>query len=278
MSVLVTGATGSIGRRVVSGLLDAGEEVRAVTRDPAGAALDPRVDVAAGDLSAAEVPEAVFDGVGQVFVFPAAGGVAAFTAAAARAGVERLVVLSSLAAAGEHERDLVSMSGVHHRAIEMQVAASGLPATVLRPGTFDSNLLFWAPAVRYTGGVDGPYPTSRQAPVHPADVADVAVAALLDEGHRDQVYPLTGPEALSQVEQLATIGQAIGRDLTYREVPVDAYRESMGRYMPQPAIEMLLAYWSDTVTEPDLVRSAQAITGRARSLAEWAAENADAFR
>jgi uncharacterized protein YbjT (DUF2867 family) len=278
VSVLVTGSTGSIGHRVVSGLLHAGEEVRALTRDPAAAEFDPRVGVVAGDLTAVEVPEGLLDGVRQVFVFPATGGVAAFVAAAARAGVQRLVVLSSLAAAGGHERDLVSMSGVHHREIEAQVAASGLPATVLRPGTFDANLLFWAPAIRSTGGVEGPYPTARQAPVHEADVADVAVAALLDERHRDRVYALTGPEALSQVEQLDTIGRAIGRDLTYRRVAVDAYRESMARYMPLPAIDMLLAYWSDTVTEPDVVRSAEPITGRARSLAEWAEENAGAFR
>jgi uncharacterized protein YbjT (DUF2867 family) len=277
MSVLVTGATGSIGRRVVAGLLDAGEEVRALTRDPARAALDPRVDVVAGDLTG-EVPARLFQGVRSVFVFPAMGGVAGFVTAAARAGVEGGVVLSSLAAAGEHERDRTSMSGVHHREIEAQVAGSGLPSTVLRPGTFDSNLLFWAPAIRYTAGVEGPYPTSRQAPVHEADVADVAVAALLDERHRGEVYALTGPEALSQVEQLDTIGRAIGRSLTYREVGVDAYRETMGQYMPQPAIDMLLAYWSDTVAEPDVVRSAERITGRARTLAEWAAENADSFR
>jgi uncharacterized protein YbjT (DUF2867 family) len=170
------------------------------------------------------------------------------------------------------------MSGVHHREIEAQVAASGLPSTLLRPGTFDSNLLFWAPAIRYTGGVEGPYPTSRQAPVHEADVAEVAVAALVDDRHRGEVYPLTGPEALSQVEQLDTIGRAVGRSLAYRQVPAEAYRETMGQYMPQPAIDMLLDYWSDTVTEPDVVRSAEPITGRARTLAEWAAENADSFR
>src|SRR3954452_13722554 len=278
MSVLVTGATGSIGRRVVSGLLDTGEGVRALTRKPADAGLDSRVDVVEGDLTAADVPSGCFEGVRQLFLFPALGGVAPFVAAAAEAGVEHVVVRSSLAAAGDHERDRVSMSGVHHRRIEAQVAECGVPSTVLRPGTFDANLLFWAHSIRFTGGVDGPYPTSRQAPIHESDVADVAVAALLDDRRRGQVYELTGPEALSQAEQLETIGRAIGRELAYREISVDAYRESMGQYMPQAAIDMLLAYWADTVTAPDVVRSTEAITGRARPLAEWVVEHADAFR
>src|SRR4051794_26333143 len=98
MSVLVTGATGLVGRRVVSGLLDAGEQVRVLTRDPAAAGFDDRVDVVGGDLTGTELPEGLFAGIDRVFVFPALGGVGGFAAAAARGGVERFLLLSSLAA------------------------------------------------------------------------------------------------------------------------------------------------------------------------------------
>src|SRR4051794_29992582 len=113
MSVLVTGATGSVGRRVVAGLLDAGDEVRALTRDPARAALDPRVDVVAGDLTG-EVPARLFQGVRSVFVFPAMGGVAGFVTAAARAGGAGGGRLSFLPAAGGHERAPTAVRGVRH--------------------------------------------------------------------------------------------------------------------------------------------------------------------
>jgi len=159
------------------------------------------------------------------------------------------------------------------------VRATGIPATVLRPGTFANNLLFWASAIQAGTTVYGPYGQSAQAPIHEADVAAVAVAALLDDGHAGKVYPMTGPQALTRVQQLATISDAVGRKLRFQEVPPEVFRNEMAKYMPAPIIKMLLDYWSDTVTTPDTVLATVAeVTGRpARPLASWAKDHAAAF-
>lgn len=277
MVTLVTGGTGSVGRLVVSGLLERGEAVRVLSRR--GAPEDPvsGVEHVAGDLTG-DLDPAVFARVEAMFLFPALGDLGPALRHAADAGVGHVVVLSSLAAAGEHERDLASASGVHHRAVEAAVAASGIPATILRPGTFATNLLFWAHAIRFTGGVDGPYPDSAQAPVHEADVADVAVAALTDPRHRGATYALTGPQALTQAEQLAAIGGAIGRRLTYRRVTPEEYTATMTQWMAPDLVAMMVRYWRETVERADVVRSAEPVVGRARTLARWAADHADDFR
>lgn len=277
MTTLVTGGTGTVGRLVVQGLLEQGARVRVLSRGTSGATVPEGAEHVTGDL-AGPVPAQVFTGVRQVFLFPAAGDLGPFLDQAAAAGVEHVVLLSSLAAAGEHERDAGSDSAVHHRGVEEAVAKSGLPATVLRPGTFATNLLFWAHSIRFSGGVDGPYPTSSQAPVHEADVADVAVAALTGDALRGRVIPLTGPQALTQADQLAAIGAALGRSLSFRTITPEAFTATMTQWMPAGIVAMLLRYWAETVEAPDVVRSAEAYTGRARTLAEWARDHVDDFR
>jgi uncharacterized protein YbjT (DUF2867 family) len=277
MTTLVTGGTGTIGRLVVQGLLERGGTVRVLSRRAPSGALPAGVEHVTGDLTGLLDP-AVFDGVDRMFLFPAEGDLGPALKQAAAAGVGHVVVLSSLAAANEHERDLESASGIHHRAVESAVAASGIEATVLRPGTFATNLLFWSHSITFTGGVDGPYPTSAQAPVHEADVADVAVAALTDPRHRGAVYPLTGPQAVTQADQLAAIAAALGRPLEYRTITPEQFTATMTQWMPADIVAMLLRYWAETVDRPDAVRSSEPITGRARSLAEWAVDHADDFR
>ena len=274
--ILVTGATGQVGRRLVAELLDAGAAVRALTRSPDTADLPEQVDVVRGGFG--ELPDGLFAGVAAAFVFPATGA-ADFVAAAAAAGVPRLVLLSSLAAALEHERDRGSASQLHHSRIEEAVHNSGTAWTILRPGTFAANLLTWAQPVRFTGGVRGPYPTSAQAPIHEADVAAAAAAVLTHDGHCGQIYPMTGPQTLTRTAQLQTIGTAVGRDLTFTEITPEEFRAEMDGYgVPDDIVAMLLDYWRDTVDEPGTVRSPEGLTGRpARTLAQWARDHADDF-
>jgi uncharacterized protein YbjT (DUF2867 family) len=279
MTYLITGATGPIGRSLVEQLLLDGRKVRVTTRDPAAAAFPEPVEVIGGDFARGDLPAAALDGVSKAFVFPAITGIDGFLARATQAGLEHLVLLSSLAAAGQHERDRGSVSSLHHLAVEAAVAATGIPATVLRPGDLANNLLFWAWSVKTAGAVRAPYPTSAQAPIHEADVAAVAAAALTSPAHVGRVYPLTGPQALSRADQLATIGAAIGRELAFEEISAGEFAQQMAQYMPAEVVRMLLDYWSDTVTEPDVVLgTVEAVTGRpARTLAEWARDHAGAF-
>ncbi|MFG2004464.1 SDR family oxidoreductase [Spirillospora sp. NPDC048911] len=280
MTILVTGATGAIGRLVVEQLVDRQVPVRALSRSPHKAALPAAVDVVAGDLAdPGSLTGPLFDQVSGVFVFPAETGVEALAERAARAGADHLVVLSSLAAAGEHARDLRSPSYAHHRAVEESVSASGIPATVLRPGPFANNLLAWSHAIRSGDTVQGPYAKSAQAPIHEADIAAVAVEALTTDTYRGATLHLTGPEALTRAEQLRTIGNALGRTLTYQEISPGEFRSAMSRFMPEPIITMLLDHWSDTVDRPDTaLNTVQDVTGRpARTLAQWAADHAADF-
>lgn len=275
MSHLITGATGSIGRHIVDQLLAMGEDVHAISRRPSEAKLPNEVKVFGGDLTSGDIQDGVFDGVKSVFLFPADGDIRPFLDKAKVAGVEHIVVLSSLAAAAEHARDLDSASYRHHKAIEQAVEASGIPYTFLRPGSFANNLRFWSHSIKTSGTVYGPYPQSAQSLIHEADVAAVAVAALTTDGHKGATYALTGPQSLTQAEQLRTIGVSIGRELTYQVITPEQFKQSMSAFMPEDIIKQLLNYWSDTVEQPDLVRpTVEQVIGRpARTLAEWVADH-----
>jgi uncharacterized protein YbjT (DUF2867 family) len=277
MTYLITGATGAVGRSIVTRLRTLGQDVRIVTRDigraPAG------VEAVQGDLTKGDLPSTAFEGVKRVFLFPAQEGVDAFLKQAKTAGVEQIVVLSALAAAMEFERDKTSWAALHHLAIEKAVIAHGIPSTFLRPGTFANNLLSWAHAIQTGDTVYAPYANSVQAPIHEADIAAVAVVALTQDGHQGKTYPLTGPQALTRIEQLNCIGDAIGKRLRFQEIPAAVFQQEMEKYMPLPIIKMFLDYWSDTVTVPDVVLpTVEQLTGhKARTLAQWAIDHASDF-
>jgi uncharacterized protein YbjT (DUF2867 family) len=277
MPYLITGATGPVGRSIVTQLRNIDQDVRIVTRDvrkaPAG------VEAVQGDFTKGDLPSRAFEGVNRVFLFPAQEGVDAFLKQAQTAQVEQIVVLSSLAAAMEFERDKTSVSALHHLAIEQAVIASGIPYTFVRAGNFANNLLFWAYSIQTGDTVYGPYANSVQVSIHEADIAAVAVTALTQDGHQGKIYPITGPEALTRVEQLNIIGAAIGKKLRFQEIPADVFQKEMEKYMPPPVIKMLLDYWSDTVTVPEVVLpTVEQLTGhKARTLAQWAKDHASDF-
>ncbi|MBL7259336.1 NAD(P)H-binding protein [Paractinoplanes lichenicola] len=276
MTILVTGATGAVGRTLISALVSAGAQVRAVSRKPREAELPDGVEVVGADLTVPSTLTAdLFDGVDRMFVFPVDRGVAEVVAAATAAGVHRFVVMSSLAAAGEFPRDIGSASHTHHLAVEQAVTARTDDWTILRPGTFATNLLSWAWPIKAGMPVRVPYPHSAQAPIHEADIADAAAVALLRDGHEGQIYPLTGPQSLTRIDQVAAIGAAIGRDIPLEEITPAEFRADVARFIPEDIIAMLLHYWSDTVTEPDLVRpGVRDLTGRpGRTLEQWARDH-----
>jgi uncharacterized protein YbjT (DUF2867 family) len=274
MTVLVTGATGAVGRHLVTTLLARGADVRALTRKPEGAGLPDGIDVVAGDLGDASTlgPE-VFEGVDRAFVFPAEG-VEAFVSAAVGAGVHRLTVLSSLAAAREFPRDEGSASQLHHSAVEAAVTGRTDAWTILRPGTFANNLLSWAWQIRSGAPIRAPFLSSAQAPVHERDVAEAAAVALLTDDHLGEVVPMTGPEALTRAEQVATIGRALDREIPLVEISPEEFRAETAQFIPEPVVAMLLAHWRDTLTTPDRPRPVTPVTGRpGRTLAQWAADH-----
>lgn len=278
--ILVTGATGTVGRAVVGLLSEAGAAVAAVTRTPGDAAPPPNVRVVRADPSRPDTLEDAMPGVGSVLVSPRAvgRGLTGLLDLAARHGVERVVLLSAITVAHpagrpEFARDFA--------AAEEAVAASGLPHTFLRCADFAANALAWAPQVRSTGVVRGAYAGAATSPVHERDIAAVAVRALTGPGHEGRAYALTGPESLDQPDKAALIGAAIGRRVRFEELPPERVRAMMLDQGLAPEVpERLLGSLADYAENPgpttDTVRQ---VLGRpALTFGEWAGHHAAAFR
>ncbi|WP_232663357.1 SDR family oxidoreductase [Pseudonocardia sp. TRM90224] len=284
--ILVTSATGRVGGELVAQLLDAGETVRAFTRDPERAAqvLPGGVEIAGGDLATGDGVAAAAQGVRGVFLFLDAtrgpsGGAGPAAELLAGAGVERVVALSSASAAG----DPTNMIAGWHIAAEAAVAAAGLAATVLRPGEFMSNALEWAQQLRAGGVVRIPFSDEPGAPIDPADIASVAAVALREPGLAGRVLDLSGGEYTSPRQRAATLAGVLGREIVVEDVPEAEYIERMSGYLPPVVVEAVL----------DLLRQARAkgggaqdwlwptvrdVTGRApRTFEDWATAHAAAF-
>lgn len=273
----VTGGTGNVGRHVVSGLLATGARVRVLTRNPEAASLPPEVDVVKGDLEATIGLEEYLDSVDTVFLlwrsFSAAAAPRFLQAAAKHA--KRIVFLSSSAV-----RDGVEQSnpiGKVHADIEDLIQKSGLAWTFLRPGGFATNvLMWWGPQIRAGNVIRWPYGNASFAPIHERDIAAVAVRALTESGHHRAKYILTGPQAPTQIEQVAVLGDAIGRPLRFEEILPQTAREQMRLAMPPLIVEVLLETMAMLTTRPAPVTSTvQEITGLpARTFHRWAADHA----
>jgi uncharacterized protein YbjT (DUF2867 family) len=279
--ILATGATGHVGREVVSGLMDAGSDVRALTRDPNSADLPAGVEVARGDLSDPETLDAGLDGVEAVFlVWPFLTAEAAPAVVdAVRKHARRIVYLSSMSVRDDVEQQAEPISAFHAD-LEHSIERSGLEWTFLRCSGFATNTLGWAKQIRADGFVRWPYGAASRSLIHERDIAAVAVRALSGDGHGGAKYLLTGPRALTQVEQVRIIGEAIGRPLRFEEISPEAARQQMVGYLPSSAVDGALDAWAKMVAEPEPVTSVvEEITGvPARTFREWAFGHADNFR
>ncbi|MGW4152442.1 NAD(P)H-binding protein [Micromonospora chersina] len=276
--ILVTGATGNVGGHVLALLVAGGHDVRALSRSPQAAAWPTEVDVVAGDLADPAALAAALAGADSVFLFAVPGSGPAFVAAAQRAGIRRVVLLSS----GAVDDDAEVQDGpiaAYHAEIEQALRGSSLAWTFLRPDVFAANTLMWAGQTKAGDVIRGAYAGAASAPVHEADIAAVAVAALTEDGHSGQVYRLTGPESLTHAEQAAILGRALGRPIRYEEVPAETVRQMMSAHVPAPILDDILATWAAAVgrTAPTTA-DVEKLTGRpARSYHDWALDHAAAF-
>lgn len=277
MSVLVTGATGRVGRRVVDQVLAAGEHVRALTRTPEKANFPVEVEVVHGDLTHPESLQRAVKGVESAYLFPLPDAAPEFARLAAAAGVRRIVVLSSSSVLDEDE---ANYSGAYHRAVEQAVAAQDVEWAFVRPDEFASNVLWkWGHSIRSERTVRAAYPRAARALIHEADVADVAATALLDDTSAGEAYELTGPESLTQVEQVRLIGEALGMEIRFEEITHAAAREEMLHFMPGPVVNMVLSYLAKSEgQEATVLPTVQEVTGKpGRHFKEWAAEHRAEF-
>jgi uncharacterized protein YbjT (DUF2867 family) len=278
--ILVTAATGKVGHELVNLLIQKGEKVAAVTRNPAAAILPPGALVVSGDASRPATLSSAFRGVRAMFLNPAAVGdaIAELLSLARRQGVERVVLLSALTVQyGGGERRFADQFKVQEDAVK----ASSLPCTMLRCSDFAANTLAWAPQIRYSRVVRGAYGDAATSPIHERDVAAVGACALLHREHAGRSYVLTGPQSLSQRDKVRLIGQALGRELLWEEISPEQVRCAMlAQGLPAEVPDRMLGYLADHVQRPGPLSSVvEQILGRqALTFARWAIDHAAAFR
>jgi uncharacterized protein YbjT (DUF2867 family) len=274
--ILVTGATGNVGRPLVNQLVKAGAEVRAVTRHPDSAQLPADVQV----VSAAA---AGLRGASAVFLNSRALGeeLADVVALARQAGVTRLVALSAINADDDFLRQPSRFRGDRNKEAEQLAVDSGLEWVSLRPTVFVTNFVgMWSPQIQGGDVVSGPYASASTAPIVESDIAAVAAAALLTDELVAQKIPLTGPEAFTNAELVEIIGSVLDRPLRYQEVPSESVRERfIGAGFPAEFADAYIAYLSATVEQPALVtHEVEKILGRpAEPFAHWVSEHRELF-
>ncbi|MFG1670826.1 NAD(P)H-binding protein [Streptomyces sp. Y7] len=274
--IVVTGATGNVGRPLVRALVDSGERVTAVSRRISADDVPAGIRLHRADLTDPERLKPALDGAEALFLltsgaFMAAGGdLGAVLDVVRGSGVRRVVLLSSQGVG----------TGDHPPVLEDAVRASGLEWTMLRPGAFHSNALLWADLVRTRREVAAPFGDTGLPTVDPADIAEVAAAALRAPGHAGETYDLTGPAPVSPRQQTAAIGAALGEPVEFVELTRAEARARMLHAMPEPVVESTLDMLGAPPAALRQVSPAVAhVLGRPpRSFADWAERHAGAFK
>ncbi|WP_431040522.1 SDR family oxidoreductase [Streptomyces sp. P1-3] len=276
--ILVTGATGNIGSALLRQLHETGTaSVRGLTRDAARASFPDGVEAVEGDLARAASLKPALDGVRSLFLVSGMGADADVIAAARRAGVEHVVLVSSITVRTHPHLP----AAVEKLAVERLLKDSGMSWTILRPTQFASNSLWWAASIREHRSVRVPYADVGLPAIHPADIAAVARVALTEPGHRERTYALTGPVRVTPRQQIEAIGAALGEAVSVEGVSRDEAHRQMASFMGEQTADAVLDLMGGDVND-ELLRvrdTVSQVTGSpARSFQQWASENAAAFR
>lgn len=278
--IVVTGATGNIGRPLTRALTEAGRQVTAVSRHTAAVPDGARHVVA--DLAEPAGLRPVLDGAKALFLLlsgdlhATGASPADIIGEAVASGVRRVVLLSTL---GVVTRPF-GPTRIAMRALEDTLRESGLEWAILRPGGFASNALWWAESVRTQQLVAAPFGDVGVPIIDPADIAAVAAACLLEDRHTGGVYELTGPEVITPRRQTEAIAAALGSPVRFHELTRAEAKAAMTRNMPaELADDTLDILGSPNPAELRVSPDVQRVLGRApRPFADWAARNVAAFR
>lgn len=283
-TILVTGATGTIGSEVVKALAaKPGVTVRVGVRSAAKAEklLGPNVVPVDFDFKKPETIAAAVKGADRVFLLTPSSpeqvelGTALVEAAKA-AGVKHIVKLSAVGV--EHEPGI--QLARWHRAVEKLIEASGIAYTHLRPAHFMDNFIHYNPPAP-DGNVYLPFGTGAVSYIDSRDIAAVAAAVLTEETHYGKAYDLTGPAALTTAEAVKVISAAAGREFHYVDVPEAAASKAMlDMHMPEPMVAALMELHGIVKAgyASGLSTLVEQLTGRApRTFAEFARDHASAW-
>ncbi|MFI6575188.1 SDR family oxidoreductase [Nocardiopsis sp. NPDC050513] len=276
--ILVTGATGNIGRALLNELQNRGAgPFRGLTRDIARAGFPAAVEAVEGDMGRPGSLTPALEGVRSLFLVPGMGPDAEILDLARRAGVEHVVLVSSMTVQSHPHLGPAAAN----LAVERALKDNGMAWTVLRPTQFASNALWWAEAIRERRPVRVPYADVGLPAIHPADIASVARAALTEPVHRGQTHALTGPRRITPRQQLEAVARELGREVPFVEISREEAHRDMAAFLGDEVAAAILDITGGDVNEELLtVRDtvAQVSGAPARTFGQWVRENADAFR
>jgi uncharacterized protein YbjT (DUF2867 family) len=274
--IVVAGATGNAGGALVTTLVERGEPVRAVSRTPDPARFPPSVEVVAGDLDDPASMTSVLAGADGVFLLSGYADMPGLLAEVRRAGVGRVVLLSSSSVPSGDTSNAVA---AYHIRSEQAVRDSGVPATYLRPSMFMTNALQWADQLATGDVVRAPWPDLAAALIDPLDIGAVAAVALVDGGYEGEALRLTGPQALRPAERLRILADRLGRDLTFVGLTTDEAVAELSATMPARYVDAFVKFYvRGDLDESPVLPTVREVLGREpRTFADWVADHADVF-
>lgn len=281
-TVLITGATGKIGREVIARSGVSSFRARALTRSPEAANLPPEIEVFGGDLSQPASLEPAVRNVNAVFLvwtLPLDTAAPAIELMAKNVG--RIVFLSAPIYTQHPFFQQPNPIRHLHASIEQLIRDSGAEWTILRPGPFAANArTWWAQQIRNGDVVRWPFARAESAPIHEVDVAEIAVRALLEDGKPRAEYVLTGPESLTQAEQVRILGDAIGRNLRFEEITREVATAEVLSAWPPYLADMLFGAYEACIGIPAYrTDTFEQVTGKSpRTFLEWARDHAAEFQ
>ncbi|SHE63251.1 NAD(P)H-binding protein [Pedobacter caeni] len=270
--ILVTGATGNVGRHLISQLLSTGHKVSALTRTPDRANLPSEAELILGNLTDTQSLLTAFEGVDAVYLIsfngedfsPLTNGVKIMELAR-KSGVKKVIILKS---------------EMGKSALDEAVETSGITWTKLLPVEFMSNTLEWAASINREDVVREAFPDAKSAMIHEADIAAVALEALTKDGHAGKEYWLTGAEALTITDRVNVLSAVLGREIRYIELSKE---ETVRKWQEQYYSEEDIAFFLKMRTNPPevgytILPTVEQVTGKPpRSFARWVAEHAAVF-
>jgi uncharacterized protein YbjT (DUF2867 family) len=228
--ILITGATGTVGSEVVKRLSAQGVQSRAVTRDPRKAEVNqfPNVHFVQGDFDDADSMRRACSGVDRTLILTNSTERTeqqqiGFTRVATQNGVRHIVKISQLHADTNSPGRFLR----YHGSVEAAIQASGLTFTFLRPNLYMQGLLNFRQSIRQKSAFFAAANEARVSVVDVRDLADVAVAALTTSEHKNRIYSLTGPDALTFVEMADALSRAVGRTISFVDVPPESMRSTL---------------------------------------------------
>lgn len=283
-SFLIFGGTGLAGGLVAQGLLERGESVRCLVRDASKAAAlkEAGAEIVVGDLDDPSSLAPAFEGIDSVFLVTAVSPnvlqqVRNGVQAAKDAGVSHFVRYTP-GMATEDDRIPVAKA---HALGEKEVAASGLPYTIVKSHNYMQGQLANAASIQSDGVIYSPLSDVRIGMMDLRDAAEASIEILVSGGHTGQSYFITGPAAITIDEVAAAVSKAIGRDVSHVGVPMEATREALlGMGIDPWVVDQYIGYFTefrngygDVVTD-DFTK----VTGRqSRTIDDFARDFAGVF-